>query len=639
MTRRHLLGLPRCIALVALGAAGLVVAFLSGLAAALLAVGLLPVYIGAMAQVRRMAELGRRLATRWGGHPVTASYSPLPPPPRPRPDGWYTFGDQVYRSRRLVVWLGHYAWLRTDKVIGRDWFWLLLTPVTGGLAAAFPLAVLAGAVGAVLRWPLELGVPVAAVLVVVAVALAPVMVTLHGRWTGEMLGPAERSRWHTSGIGPAVARARRATWRGAGLAVFSLACFECGLLQVGTAVVSAGRLLPWAVVACRPVLAAYRSRARTWTGEAYATPYLPVAEPAEPEADGRYRVGRVLIADRAAALAARQRAMATSDPATWRDLLWMITSPWLVLPAVLPLVLVVLGFFGLVWAPLWSAPWAALAGASPFYLWDQLPLDPLPGILSPVAGLAVTVVGLLLAPPLFALRRWWDRLLLSPTRSATLAQRVRQLTESRAEALDTQAAELRRIERDLHDGAQARLVSVGLNLATAEHLLDSDPQAARSLIAKARESSATALTELRNLVRGIHPPVLAERGLADAVRAVALDCPIPVRVSVELPGRFAAPVESAAYFATCEALANAGRHGGAGAISVDIGFAEERLTIVVRDDGHGGADPSRGTGLRGITRRLGSFDGHVHLHSPPGGPTVVTMEIPCALSSPRTSTC
>jgi signal transduction histidine kinase len=317
----------------------------------------------------------------------------------------------------------------------------------------------------------------------------------------------------------------------------------------------------------------------------------------------------------------------------------MLTSPWLVLPGVLPLGLVVFGFFGLAWVPLWSLPGALLSGASPFHLWGLLAPEHLPGILSPAVGLAMAALGLLLAPGLFRLRRWWDGLLLGPTRSADLAGRVRQLTESRADALDTQAAELRRIERDLHDGAQARLVAVGLSLATAEHLLDSDPRTARELLARARGSAATALGELRDLVRGIHPPVLAERGLADAVRAVALDGPLPVEVTAALPGRFPAPVESAAYFATCEALANAGRHARATRIHVELGHSGELLRIVVRDDGRGGADPARGTGLRGIERRLGSFDGRIHLHSPPGGPTVLTMEIPCASSSPRTSTC
>src|SRR5690606_20792708 len=140
------------------------------------------------------------------------------------------------------------------------------------------------------------------------------------------------------------------------------------------------------------------------------------------------------------------------------------------------------------------------------------------------------------------------------------------------------------------------------------------------LLAQARETSATALTELRDLVRGIHPPVLAERGLGDAVRAVALDAPLPVEVTVDLSGRPAAPVESAAYFATVEALANAARHSGASRVAIDIRHADDVLRITVTDDGRGGADPARGTGLLGIKRRLGTFDGTLTIESPPGGP-------------------
>jgi signal transduction histidine kinase len=225
-----------------------------------------------------------------------------------------------------------------------------------------------------------------------------------------------------------------------------------------------------------------------------------------------------------------------------------------------------------------------------------------------------------------------------PTASTVLAHRVRQLTETRADAVDAQAAELRRIERDLHDGAQARLVAVGMSLATVERLLETDPAAARALVAQARETSATALTELRDLVRGIHPPVLAERGLAEAVRAIALDTPLPVDVTADLAGRLPAPVEAAAYFATVEALANAARHARATRVRVDLRHVDAVLRISVSDDGRGGADPDRGTGLRGVRRRLAPFDGVMHVHSPVGGPTVVTMEIPCALSSPRIST-
>jgi signal transduction histidine kinase len=152
---------------------------------------------------------------------------------------------------------------------------------------------------------------------------------------------------------------------------------------------------------------------------------------------------------------------------------------------------------------------------------------------------------------------------------------------------------------------------------------------------EARDSSAKALAELRDLVRGIHPPVLADRGLADAVRALALDSPLRTHLASDLPGRLPAPVESAAYFTVSELLANVSKHARAGQIWIDIRHDGGMLRIGVTDDGRGGADPARGTGLRGIERRLAAFDGVLAVSSPPGGPTAVTMEIPCTLTSPN----
>jgi signal transduction histidine kinase len=218
-----------------------------------------------------------------------------------------------------------------------------------------------------------------------------------------------------------------------------------------------------------------------------------------------------------------------------------------------------------------------------------------------------------------------------------LRRRVNVLTETRQGALDTQAAELRRIERDLHDGAQARLVSLGIHIGLAEDLLARDPGKAASLLAEARTANLAALEDLRSLVRGIHPPVLADRGLVGAIEALALDLVLPVTVTADLPGRPPAPVESALYFAVAECLANAVKHSGARVASVTIRYGDGRLTILVLDDGTGGADMSGGSGLPGIARRLASFDGTIAVDSPVGGPTIVTLEVPCALSSPRTS--
>jgi signal transduction histidine kinase len=280
------------------------------------------------------------------------------------------------------------------------------------------------------------------------------------------------------------------------------------------------------------------------------------------------------------------------DPAVWRDVLWFGVN----------------GTAGLVICTL-----ALIEGVLDLLFW-WLPA----GILVRVhARIAVALLG--------------------PNRRTDLAQRVEHLTESRAQTVDTSAAELRRIERDLHDGAQARLVALGMNLGMAEEILATDPETARTLLAEARESSSLALAELRDLVRGIHPPVLADRGLVAAVQALALAAPIPVEVSADVPGRLAAPVESAAYFAVAEALTNVAKHSGARTASVRIALADAALRITVRDDGTGGADPSAGTGLRGIERRLSAFDGTLVVSSPPGGETVLDMVLPCASSSPRTS--
>ena len=229
-------------------------------------------------------------------------------------------------------------------------------------------------------------------------------------------------------------------------------------------------------------------------------------------------------------------------------------------------------------------------------------------------------------------------------RNGELSRRVRTLTATRVDAIDTAAAELRRVERDLHDGAQARLVAVGMSLRAMERLIRSDPDAAMSLVAEARENSARALADLRGLVRGINPPVLVERGLGAAIEALALDTPIPATLDIDLDGRAPAPVESAVYFAVAEILANAVKHADAHKVHIRAihTTAEEgqgMLRVEVTDDGSGGADPANGSGLTGIERRLATFDGILAVSSPPGGPTIVVIEVPCALSSPKISSC
>jgi signal transduction histidine kinase len=220
-------------------------------------------------------------------------------------------------------------------------------------------------------------------------------------------------------------------------------------------------------------------------------------------------------------------------------------------------------------------------------------------------------------------------------REAALTNRIDVLTRTRRGALDTQATELRRIERDLHDGAQARLVSLGMSLGMAEKLLTSDPEAAARLLAEARSSTLSALDDLRTVMQAIHPSVLADRGLPGAIEALALDVSVPVEVSYDVAGPAPPPIESAMYFAIAECLANVVKHSAARRATVRVTHHGGRLVAMVADDGIGGARLGAGSGLAGIATRLEAFDGELALRSPDGGPTIVTMEVPCELSSER----
>ncbi|HEX9354991.1 MAG TPA: histidine kinase [Streptosporangiaceae bacterium] len=386
-----------------------------------------------------------------------------------------------------------------------------------------------------------------------------------------------------------------------------LLVFTAVLLLAGTVVWLL--LLPRILRAVRQLAQLTRWLAGAWCGVRIADPRLP-----PPPGGGTYvqRLRGVL-----------------GDPATGREVLWLAVSAgggWL-LP-LLPAGLIMLGLTGLV------GPGAhSLATFPPRGFPGDTPS------LELLLGVTVAVLGVAAAPWLLAGYGALARAVLAPAGQAELARRVRHLAETRSEAIDTGAAEMRRIERDLHDGAQARLVAMGMTLDAAGQLIDSNPAAARALLLEARDTSARALAELRDLVRGIHPPVLADRGLGDAVRALAMDSPLRARVASDVPGRLPAPVESAAYFAVSELLANVSKHAGATQAWIDIRYSGGMLRVGVSDDGRGGADPSRGTGLRGIERRVAAFDGVLALSSPPGGPTAVTMEIPCALSSPKTFSC
>ena len=207
--------------------------------------------------------------------------------------------------------------------------------------------------------------------------------------------------------------------------------------------------------------------------------------------------------------------------------------------------------------------------------------------------------------------------------------RIRELEETRAGAVDVQETELRRIERDLHDGAQARLVALGMSIGMAEEKLRTDPEAARALLAEARTDAKQALEELRDLARGIHPPILTDRGLEAAVAALVGRGPVPTTLSADVPRRPPAAVETAAYFVVAEALANAIKYADARHIDVKLQLTNGTLVAEVEDDGKGGADP-RGHGLTGLEQRVRALDGTLRVESPAGGPTMVRAVLPCA---------
>jgi signal transduction histidine kinase len=405
----------------------------------------------------------------------------------------------------------------------------------------------------------------------------------------------------------------RAALRGLGLALvvlpgavlcFTLSVVSIALIPIGVGIVTT----PWVLTGVRVFADWRRVLAAEWYGVRIPSAYRPPPEDANPwtRTSGMLR-----------------------DPATWRDLRWLpvdMTAGFVT--ALLPAALLLYPLEGFALA---AGLWRVFPDG---YWYGFVPVTGQGSAFAAAAlGLVLLFFAHFLTPRLLEGHFLLTRAVLG-SGQRELAERVRVLTETRRDAVDTSAAELRRIERDLHDGAQARLVAMGMDLGTVEVLLEKDPEQARRLLAQARQSSADALAELRDLVRGIHPPVLAERGLGDAVRALALRLPVATEVEVDLSGRPDAPVESAAYFAVSEVLTNAVKHSGADRIWIDLHHAraEGMLRISVTDNGSGGAVTGAGSGLAGIERRLGTFDGVLAVSSPAGGPTMVTMEIPCALS-------
>ncbi|MFR9723597.1 sensor histidine kinase [Streptomyces sp. MS19] len=250
---------------------------------------------------------------------------------------------------------------------------------------------------------------------------------------------------------------------------------------------------------------------------------------------------------------------------------------------------------------------------------------PLELVLVALQGVALLLVTAPVIRGVAAAERRMTALLLGPSAAAA---RVRELESDRAAVVDTSAADLRRIERDLHDGAQARLVALAMDLGMAKEKLATDPEAAARMVDEAHGEVKVVLQELRDLARGIHPAILTDRGLGPSLSVLAARCTVPVTVEVELAARPAEAVEGIAYFTVSELLQNVSKHSGARHAGVEIWRADDRLMIQVLDDGRGGADPAAGSGLAGLADRLAAVDGVLAVNSPQGGPTTVSAVLP-----------
>jgi signal transduction histidine kinase len=305
--------------------------------------------------------------------------------------------------------------------------------------------------------------------------------------------------------------------------------------------------------------------------------------------------------------------------ATWRQLCYHV----LIAPVLAAAAVVAVG--------LWPASLVCTVGFAA--AWAHHSMNSAPGRLSLDIVLTFAgVVGLFVAPWLTSGIRALDsraaRALLGPSRADELEHRVEQLTETRAGVVDAADAERRRLERDLHDGTQQRLVSLAINLGMARAQAESAEEA-KLAIAEAHEAAKAALAELRDLIRGLHPAVLEDRGLDAALSGIAARMPIPVRLTVDLPRRPAPVIEAVAYFVVSEGLANIVKHSQATEAAIFVQRAGDRLHVIVTDDGVGGADPAHGTGLSGLARRAASVDGTFEIDSPHGGPTLLTVDLPC----------
>jgi signal transduction histidine kinase len=299
-----------------------------------------------------------------------------------------------------------------------------------------------------------------------------------------------------------------------------------------------------------------------------------------------------------------------ADPVGWRAVVFLVLKPVL---AVLTLGLVAACWIGGLGLVAFSV-WRMLLGD----LWDKWPVLIVPG----VVGLALLLAGPWVTHGMVVADRVLIYGLLGPT---TLTERVRDLEHTRAHAVDDAATQLRRIERDLHDGTQTRLVALALKLGMARE--EPDPGRARELLDTAHVHVKETLTELRDLIRGIHPPIL-DAGLPAAMESLLARTPIPVTLHIDLLDRPSPAIETITYYCTAELLTNVAKHANAQHTTVFLAQRHDRLRLRVADDGTGGARLDRGTGLSGLTQRVHTVDGRLAIHSPLGGPTTVTVDLP-----------
>ncbi|MFF9040863.1 sensor histidine kinase [Streptomyces sp. NPDC014892] len=372
---------------------------------------------------------------------------------------------------------------------------------------------------------------------------------------------------------------------------------------LGVPVLAAG------LAGCRAFGALERVRARALLGVDVAAP-----EPLRPR-------GRGALAWMGAVL---------RSGASWRQLMYAVVQfPWSVFSFVVAVTFWTYGWAALTY-PLWFWVFPVWVGQDGVQLYGDethsVYLDnPFEVTVTALVGLLFTMATPWIVRGLTMVDRGMVVTLLGPSR---LGARVVELESDRGVVVDTAAADLRRIERDLHDGAQARLVALAMDLGLAKEKLAEDPRAAAVMVDSAHGEVKTALQELRDLARGIHPAVLTDRGLDAALSAVASRCAVPVTVEVDLPARPVPAIEGIAYFTVSELLQNVSKHAGASRATVDVWKVEDRLMLQVIDDGMGGADVGAGSGLAGLAERIGAVDGILVVDSPGGGPTRVTAELP-----------